>query len=147
MSPIELLAAAGALLAALATGTIAHELSHAAVLRAGDVSCDLAWFPDGGGTLAAGVGGRIAAVTPRGPPDAIASWHLRVAAIAPLSLLAPLALIPAGVLPDPFTTGNLVVQLAVVGWLACALPSPQDFTFVWHPHRALASGPGSRTAE
>jgi hypothetical protein len=39
-----------------------------------------------------------------------------------------------------FATGSLAAQLALVGWLACAIPSPQDFSVVWYAHRAPAGG-------
>jgi hypothetical protein len=58
----------------------------------------------------------------------------------PLTLALAFVLVPFGVVPDPFATGGLAAQLAVVGWLACAIPSPQDFSVVWYAHRAPAGG-------
>ena len=142
MTPIELLTAVTALLVALVAGTVAHELAHAAVLRAVSVPCELTLLPDDEGVLAAGLNGRIAAVTPCRIPESVAPGHLRAAALAPLALLSPFALVQAGVLADPFATGNVALQLAVVGWFACALPSPQDFSLVWHPGEALAAARG-----
>lgn len=138
MSPVELPLAVCSLLLSVAVGLAVHELAHAAVLRASGVPCDLEWFPDGAGLLGAGLAGRWATVTPRRVPEGLAPWRLRAAAMAPLSLALPFALVALGVVPDPLATGDLPLQLAVVGWLACALPSPQDFSVLWYADRALA---------
>ena len=66
----------------------------------------------------------VGAGTPDGP-----SW----------TLVVPFALVPLGVVPDPFALGNPVVAAAAIGWAGCALPSPQDFALVWYPERALAA--------
>jgi hypothetical protein len=53
-------------------------------------------------------------------------------------MLAPLALVPAGLVGDPFATEG-VARFAVLGWMACALPSPQDFSVLWYADEALPS--------
>lgn len=145
---LEALLAAVVLLLTLAVGTVLHELTHAAALRLAGIDYDLAFLPAAPGE--AGFNGSVtqtlATVTPRELDHTQPAWHLRLSALAPLSLLAPLALLGAGLIPDPTTTSNLVGRALVIGWLACALPSPQDFSIVWHADTVLArqreSGPG-----
>lgn len=135
------LAAAGlALLAAVAVGTVAHELSHAVVLSALGVPFEIDWLPgrEDRGLLAAGATGTWATVSPTRVPGHGAAWRLRAAALTPLVLATPLALALVGALPDPMQSGDPVSQAAAIGWLACAIPSPQDFSLVWYAERALA---------
>lgn len=138
MSPIQLLAAVTALLLSVAVGLLVHELAHAAALRASGVPCDVEWFPGSGGLLGGGVAGRWATVTPRAVPEGLAPWRLRVASMMPLVLALPFVAVLAGVVPDPLATAGLPLKLALVGWLACSLPSPQDFSVLFHAERALA---------
>lgn len=139
MTPVELGLAGLVLAVAVGTGTVAHELSHALILRALAIPHDLEWLPDSDevSVLAVGVSGRLAAVTPRAPAPDLPPWGLRVAALAPLTLALPLALVPLGILPDPVASGNIYLIAATIGWLACALPSPQDFSLVWYAERAI----------
>lgn len=138
MDPTELVAAGLVLVAAVVAGTVVHELAHALALEAFDVPYAVEWLPDDAGAASAGVYGAWASVTPRAIPADLAPWRLKVAALAPLALGAPLALVPAGVLPDPFGTGSVLLQAATIGWLACALPSPQDFSLFAHAEDAVA---------
>lgn len=139
MTPVELLAAVTSLFLAVAVGLVVHELAHAAALRASGIPYDVAWFPgsDASESLGAGLAGRWASVTPRKVPDGTAPWRIRAAAMAPLVLALPFVPVAVGAAPDPLATGLLPFQLAVVGWLACALPSPQDFSVLWYADRAL----------
>ena len=139
MGPIELVAAGVVLLVAVVVGTVAHELSHAAVLAAFDIPYRIEWLPARAeaGLLRAGVLGGWASVTPRTIPPGLAPWRLRVAALAPLALAAPFVLVLGGVVPDPIASGNPLVQAATVGWMACALPSPADFSLFSHAGRAI----------
>lgn len=134
--------AGGVLLAAVVLGTIAHELSHAAALRTFAVPYVIEWLParTDVGPLRASIVGGWARVRPRRLPPALSPWELRVAALAPLLLATPLVLVPLGVVPDPFETGNSYLIAATLGWTACAIPSPQDFSLVWHAERALVRG-------
>ncbi|WP_335998529.1 hypothetical protein [Halorientalis halophila] len=141
-SPVGLLTIALALLAAVAAGTIAHELAHAAVLRAAGVACEIRWLP------AAGSGdsdrrGPWATVNPRVDAASPSPVVLRIAALAPLVLALPLAMALPGLGPNPFANGSLAMQAAAIGWLGCALPSPQDFSVVWYADRALARATAS----
>jgi len=137
MEPVELLAAGGVLIVALGAGTVVHELSHAVALRALGVACDIEWLPDGDTTGLASARGTWAAVVPRPIAGELAPWRLRVAALTPLTLATPVLLALVGVLPDPVAAGDPVLASATIGWLACALPSPQDFSLVWHAERAI----------
>ena len=140
----ELLIAGGALVTSLVLGTVAHELAHAVVLRTLGVPFDVEWLPRRGetGTTAAAFFGRWATVTPRRLPVDLPPRGLRVAALAPLVLATPMALVLLGVLPDPTSTGNLPLVAATIAWFACALPSPQDFSLVWHAEAAIAEHSG-----
>lgn len=137
MNVVEIVAAALVLATTVALGTVAHELAHALALYALGIPYDVTWLPDGGsGPLATGITGRWAAVTPRRDADALSARGLRIAAMMPLALASPLALVLAGVVPDPTAAGTLPTA-ATVGWLACALPSPQDFSLLFHAAEAL----------
>jgi hypothetical protein len=137
--PAVLLGAGFALVVAVVAGTVAHELAHALVLRTLGVPYRIEWLPDReeAGMFRAGLRGRWATVNPCNVPRGLSPWRLRVAALAPLGLATPLALALLGVLPDPFQTGNPYAGAAAIGWLACALPSPQDFSVVWYAERAI----------
>lgn len=140
----ELLVAVLVVLLAVGTGTVIHELLHASFLRLSGVNCEVRWLHGGRtGRLGAGLFGTWASVRMTSIPDGLDPWQLRLAALSPLLLAAPLVAIGVGVVPDPFATGNLHLKLAVVGWLACALPSPQDFSLVWNAPTVIA-GDGTR---
>lgn len=132
MLALHLLQAALALLAALAVGTVVHELLHATVLRAAGVDFGLYLLPQGEERRhGAGLSGGLAAVRLEGVPEGTSPWTIRTASLSPLLLAVPLALVPLGVLPDPFASGHVVGQAIALGTLACALPSPADFSLVW----------------
>lgn len=145
MTPFELFGAGLALAAVVAVGTIVHELSHAFVLHAIGVSYDVEWLPgaDDAGLVRASITGGWATVRLRGVPDDLAPWKLRLAALVPLVLATPFLLTLIGVLPDLSRAGNPAVSAAAIGWLACALPSPQDFSLFWHADRASQSSPNT----
>lgn len=136
---LDLAFAGLALLAVVTLGTIVHELLHASVLQAAGVPYDMQWLADAsGGTLGSGLLGTWAAVELRAVPEDLPPWTLRVASLAPLVLAAPLLAIPAGVVADPFAGENVVHQAVVLGWMACALPSPADFSLVWHAEQLVS---------
>lgn len=137
MEPVELVAAVAVLGVSLGVGTVAHELSHALTLRALGVACDIEWLPANHTSGLVNIGGSFATVTPRAVPSDLAPWRLRLAALMPLTLATPIPLVLAGVLPDPLAAGDPLVASAAVGWFACGLPSPQDFSLVWHAETAL----------
>ncbi|MFC7196046.1 hypothetical protein ACFQL4_17730 [Halosimplex aquaticum] len=118
MTPIEILAALVALASAVSIGLVAHELAHAAVLRAAGVPHVIDWFPGSdGGLLQAGLRGEWAAVRPR-PGAETPAWLLRVSAMMPLALVAPLALVPVGVVADPFASEGSPGSPCSAGWPA-----------------------------
>jgi len=146
MTPIEISAVVVVLVLAVSVGLVTHELAHAAVLRAAGVPHDVHWFPGREGSVfRAGLRGKWAAVEPR-PIGETPAWTLRLSATMPLVMLAPLALVPAGLVGDPFATEG-VARFAVLGWMACALPSPQDFSVLWYADEALPSTGGEGDAE
>lgn len=85
------------------------------------------------------MGDPLVSVEPTRPPEDVSPWFLRGAALMPLCLAFPLALIPFGVLPDPFVSGELGPKLALIAWIGCSIPSPQDFSVAWYPEMALAT--------
>ncbi|SEP90108.1 hypothetical protein [Natrinema salaciae] len=123
-----------ALALAVAIGLVAHEWTHAAVLRLARVEYSVSYFPGRSDGLVALLTTRPwAAVYPR-PTGREPPWTLRVAALAPALLALPVfGLAAAGYV----TTETPVVAAAAIGWLACALPSPQDFSVAFHAHRLL----------
>jgi hypothetical protein len=142
MITAEILGGGLALLVAVTAGIVAHELSHALFLRAVGVSFDLRWFPsqDGATRLRASVTGGLASVQLREIPDDLSPWKLRAAALMPFLLSTPFVLVGFGIAPDPFQAGNAALSAAMVGWLGCALPSPQDFSMFWYAEQIINRG-------
>lgn len=138
MNWVETVAVGVTLLATIGVGVVVHELAHAVVLRAFGVSVDVDWLPgrDTADGFGAGVRGTWASVTPRSVPQD-RTWGIRAAALAPLAMALPVPLVLLGVLPDPVASGNPFLVALTVGWLACALPSPQDFSLFWYADRAI----------
>lgn len=130
-----------------AIGVVAHELSHAIALRAAGVPCRVEVLPtrDGGGFRSSALG-PLARVSPTSVPENLQVWRLRVAAMMPLCLVVPVVLIAAGVLPVPSAMDSLALELAAIAWIGCSLPSPQDFSLLWYPERAMAVHRGSASA-
>lgn len=139
MSPAEMLGAGLVLVAAVTGGTIAHELAHLVALRIWGIPCSLEWLPrsDGAGLLRASISGGWATVRLHGIPRGFSPWRLRVAALTPLLLAAPLALVSLGLFTDPIRAGDAYLSAALIGWTACALPSPQDFSLCWYAERLV----------
>ena len=131
MQTMALAGAGVVLLLTVSVGIVAHELSHAAVLSLLGIRCDIDIGPRG-------VFGTWAAVTPRGTSPETAAWAVRLASVAPLLLAVPFVPVVAGVVPDPLQADSLLLSAWTVGWLACAVPSPQDFSVFWHAERAVA---------
>ncbi|WP_226041988.1 hypothetical protein [Natrinema sp. DC36] len=123
-----------ALALAVAIGLVAHEWAHATVLRLARVEYSVSYFPGRPDGIVALVTTRPwAAVHPR-PTGNESPWALRLAALAPALLAIPaFGLAAAGYV----TSDTPIVAAAAIGWLACALPSPQDFSVAFHVHRLL----------
>ena len=121
-----------AIVAGVCIGLLAHEWAHAGVLHFADVEYTVTVLPNRNGhplTWPASV--PWAVVDPR-PTPGTAPLALRAAALAPLLLaLPPLVLSFAGFVPSmdaPIVTGF------ALGWLACAIPSPRDFSVAFYAH-------------
>ena len=138
MSPVELVAAGVVLLVTVAIGTVVHEGSHALALQAFGIPYELSWLPaPADGRTYHGLFGALASVKPLEVRQDGSSWPLRTAAMMPLWMTVPVGLMLAGVFPDPVTAGDHVGTAVVIGWLACALPSPRDFSILWYADRAI----------
>lgn len=131
------LGAGGVLFATLLAGMVAHESSHALVLRLFGIGYDFDWLPSHDGPT---LSSPLATVTPRTRPHA-GSFGVRLAAVAPLALATPILLVLTGLVPDPLASGDPFLAASTVGWTACALPSPQDFAVFWGDG-SVGSGPG-----
>ena len=140
MQALVLLGAAFVLVVTVAVGIVAHELTHAVVLHFLGVPYELRWFPEQqtASDFGAGIFTAWASVTPRRIPRETPAWGIRLSAIAPLALALPFVLVIGGVLPDPLESTSVVLSAGTVAWLACALPSPQDFSVFWYADRALS---------
>ena len=139
---MELLAYARApvvVVVSAALGVAAHETAHVAVLRLAGVSHSVEVLPGEDERSGAGWGGALVRVTPGHGAVDVSPWQLRSAALMPLCLSAPLVLVFAGVVPDPFSGGHPSAQAALVAWLGCSIPSPRDFSLAWYPERAVAA--------
>lgn len=139
MTAWELAVAGAVLVGTAALGVTAHELSHAIALRLAGVACKVEVLPDSEGGFGTGVAGPLARVRPVRLPDDIAPWQLRTAAMMPLCLAAPFGLVLVGLVPDPFAVGSASLEMATVAWLGCSIPSPQDFSLLWHPEGSLTA--------
>lgn len=132
----ELAGAAVLLLGSVCIGTVVHELSHAAVLRALGVPYRIDWSPTRSRErFGAGRYASWAAVVPAAGHPNGSLWGVRLAALAPLGMAAPFLSIPLGIVPESALTGNAMWLAVTVAWLGCALPSPQDFSLFWYPRR------------
>lgn len=138
-----LIGAGCALALALAVGLVAHELAHATVLRLAGIDYTVSYLPGhSDGIVALVTTHPWAAVFPQPTGDEPA-WSLRLAALAPAALAVPVfGLGLAGYV----TAETPVVAAAAIGWLACALPSPQDFSVAFYAGRLLERSRNSNTA-
>lgn len=128
------------LLLTVGVGIVAHGLSHAAVLHLLWIQCDIALGPDGAGTsrFGATVPRAWATVTLREASSDTPAYVMRLSAIAPLVLGVSFVTVPVGTVPDPLQADGPLLGAVTIGWLACALPSPQDFSVFWHADRSLS---------
>jgi hypothetical protein len=121
-------------------GIVAHEITHAVTLWMFEIPYRFEWAPNRqtAGVVELFATGTLARVEPQ-LSTGVHSHQLRIAAMMPLVLATPLLLVGVGVLPNPFVSGNLSLQVLLVGWTGCAIPSPQDFSLFWHAEGALAA--------
>jgi hypothetical protein len=139
LNVVSLVSAAALLVGTAIVGVIAHELCHALALRIAGVSSTMEILPSRVASREFLTVGRtpLARVTPTGVSADVSPLHLRVASMTPLCLAIPIALVFLGVVPNPFATGDLGLQLVTIAWLGCSIPSPADFSVLWYPERAL----------
>ncbi|WP_049926963.1 hypothetical protein [Halopiger goleimassiliensis] len=129
------LAVAGCGLAlAVAIGLLVHEGTHALVLRLARIEYGVSLFPGRSkGVLGLLASCPWAAVHPR-PAGEVPPWKLRLAALAPLAMGLPvLVFVGSGTVSLETPLGTAVT----IGWLGCAIPSPQDFSVAFYAHRRL----------
>lgn len=130
----NLLGAGCALALALTLGLVAHECAHATVLRLAAIDYTVSVLPGRSDGLVALVTTHPwAAVSPRPSGDEPA-WVLRLAALAPAALAIPVFGLG---LVGSVTADTPVVAAAAIGWLACSLPSPQDFSVAFYADQLL----------
>ena len=124
------------LLLSVTVGVLVHELLHVVVLRTAGVRCSVAVRPAGDGSgFQTLVSGSWASVEMESVPTNCSLWRLRAAAMAPLSMLLPVG-VYAWFVTTGVVTSSLLGSMVVIGWMACALPSPADFSIVWHTDEA-----------
>ncbi|WP_137287056.1 hypothetical protein [Halorussus salinisoli] len=127
------------LLATLAVGVCVHELLHVVPLHLTDASYTVTVLPaeeptsrTTWATLQHAFSSGLVRVEVTHLRPTTPDWMVRVAALLPLALALPLGLVVAGVLPNPVTTGDDVVTVALVALTGCGLPSPADWSVVWN---------------
>lgn len=129
------LAIAGAVLAlTVVVGLVAHECAHAAVLRLAGIDHSITYFPGRTDGLAGFLASCPWAVVRPHPTGRQSATVLRIAALSPLLLAAPVLALG---ITDHLPVGSPVVTAVTIGWLACSVPSPQDFSVAFYAHRAL----------
>jgi hypothetical protein len=120
-------------------GLVAHELAHRTVLAVLGVPSTVEWFPDRrpGTRGVLGVGRPWATVTIHRIPRHVPTWGLRVAALAPLGLVVPPAVLLSEGSIAATVSGNVVFTAATIAWFGCGIPSPRDFALFWHAERVV----------
>jgi hypothetical protein len=130
-----------ALLVTLVVGICVHELLHVLPLSFTDAEYTVSLLPNTGGNTSSPTGwtalqnlvtGSLVRVEVTRVPDATPDWVLRMAALLPILLALPLALVVAGVVPDPIATGDHVSTVALIALTGSGLPSPADWSVVWY---------------
>lgn len=121
------------LVGGVGAGLLAHEGAHAAALQATGTAWTMTVAPRGS-PEDRWFAIPLAVVHPQ-PTESTSAHALRLAALAPLVLaLPPFALGSLGIAP---TLEQPLLLGGVIGWLACAIPSPQDFSVAFYAHRGL----------
>ncbi|MFC3958757.1 hypothetical protein [Halovivax cerinus] len=136
----ELTLVTASLALGVSAGLLAHEGTHAAVLHLSGIPYTVSIFPRRDGHPIRWLARTPWAVVHPDPGPDSPTWALQLGALAPLTLsIAPFALATVGHAPS---LAHPIPTAFVLGWLACAIPSPQDFSVAFHARRALdAAGP------
>lgn len=125
----------------VAIGLVAHELSHAIALKWFRIPHEIEWLPDRlSSGLSLGFGGRLAVVSYHRVPSDLAPWKLRLSSLMPLLLTIPVIGVAVAGGAGLVVSEAPYLELAIIGWLACAIPSPADFAIFWHPQQSIAAG-------
>lgn len=137
------------LLGTLAVGICVHELLHLVPLHLADADYAIRVLPEsesagetGSATgptswtsLQSALTSGLVRVEVTDVPQTTPDWVLRAAAILPLALALPLVLVGAGVLSDPLATEDHLAAVVLIALTGCGLPSPADWSVVWHGTR------------
>ncbi|MFC7080355.1 hypothetical protein [Halorussus caseinilyticus] len=136
---LDLFALGVVLLVTLVVGVCVHELLHVVPLRLADAEYTVTVLPSedfasrtARATLQHAFSGGLVRVEVTRAPPSTPDWVLRVAALLPLALALPLALVAIGVLPNPVAANDDVATVALVALTGCGLPSPADWAVVWY---------------
>src|SRR6056297_3761598 len=126
---LHLLAAGVVGVVVLALGVCVHELLHAVPLALADVEYTVTVLPDDDPAGSSpdtvptavrnAVTGSLVRVEVTHLPTSTPEWVVRGAALLPVALALPLALVAAGALPDPLAAGDAVGTAALVAVTAC----------------------------
>lgn len=131
----ELALIVAALALGVSSGLLAHEWAHATVLHLCGIGYAVTIFPDRRGHPLRWLARQPWAVVHPQPSTDAAGWALKGASLAPFALaVPPFAL---GFLGHGPTAAQPVLTAFAIGWLACAIPSPQDFAVAFHADSAL----------
>lgn len=132
-----------ALAVGVCSGLLAHEWAHAAVLHLTGTEYSVTILPDRERHPIRWLASCPWAVVRPRPTDATPAWSLKVASLAPLALAVPLfALALVGRAP---TVEQPLPMAFALGWLACSIPSPQDFSVAFYAHRVIDDEPDCAT--
>ena len=134
MIDATLIGAGCALALSLAVGLVAHEWAHATVLRLAGVDYAISYLPGRPDGIVGLVTTHPWAVVVPHPTGHEPAWVLRLAALAPATLAVPVFGLG---LAGSVSIDSPVVAATAIGWLACALPSPQDFSVAFYADRLL----------
>lgn len=124
-----------ALALGVSAGLLAHEWAHAAALHLSGVPYRVQLLPNRDGHPIRWLARTPWAVVHPAPDAATPALALQLGALAPLTLaIPPFALAAVGHAP---AASQPLTMAFTLGWLACAIPSPQDFSVAFYAHRAL----------
>ncbi|AGB16474.1 hypothetical protein Halru_1875 [Halovivax ruber XH-70] len=121
----------------VSSGLLAHEGTHALALHLSGIPYRVKILPHRDGHPIRWLARTPWAVVLPAPRPATPTWAIQLGALAPLLLAVPLFTLAAlGHTP----TATSPVQLSfALGWFACAIPSPQDFSVAFYADQALES--------
>ncbi|MFP8890062.1 hypothetical protein ACLI4U_09850 [Natrialbaceae archaeon A-CW2] len=133
LTPDRLLAVV-ILLPSVAVGLVLHEWLHALVLRLVGIEYTIVFGGERTPGVLSGMLSHPWAVVHPEPTGEEPAWHLRVAAMSPLLLALPTLTVATDFVIVPAHPAVTAILLAT---LACAIPSPQDFSVAFYAHSVL----------